>query len=684
MNPTPSYFNLAGLRLSVTCNSDTLKDAFDKAFSLSSVDNVRADVEVAGYILEDDAFFDTIPTHVKQRLEKLEKPDEPVLFYSSGQELTVIARNEDTFSYIISPPPYTKLELYCLRLTTRKTPMLFQSVIIPAFSELYLLQDSLLMHAACAASPGSRGVLILADGGGGKTTTSLAMARNGFKFLCDDLVVVKNINGDFLIEPIREKINLTRKTVSFFPEMDFLKERFRHSDEGKIQTEPEQILSRQSLSDSARAAAVIAVHINRKGPELKRQGVEGILKQLNKAATFAKRDVMSQKSIKLILELVEKTDCSYFYTGPDPLSAGKYLADRLISENVNSTTDMTRQKKVDLNFKSGTDAKTRWQLFSLLTDDNIKADDFCENDLNHIASLFSESSFFSWAVYHRIDGLLAFRLSGLSRGRSLDPEWHFAVDTTRYSALWLEQKEWSKHIFSLLHEMGVSAFMPRGQAFALRCYPDPAMRNTRDIDIVVQEKDVGHVEEMLKKLGFSLIGNREKWIKKGELPYKKDRITVEIHWDIYPASADISFDFKQIMDQTRSVYIEGQKIPSLCETQLLIASCLHLALEHRFDRLHRLYDIRRIIHIDESCLDWEEIGSIEVDRKSYLSIMMALLMAKETVGAKVPEKIIGQTEKQKHFKFLIHKIFPPMTYFNTPSMQAGLRRLLLFKYLKNV
>lgn len=684
MNSSPSYFNLAGLRLKITCNSDTLKDAFDKAFSLSRVDNICADIELAGYILEDDRFFDSVPAHVKDRLGKQGEAFDPILFYGPEDELTVIAREQDTVSYVVSRPPYKKIGLCCLKLTGRKAPMLFQSVIIPAFSEIYLMRNSLLMHAASAAAPDGRGVLLLADGGGGKTTTSLAMAQNGFKFLCDDLVVVKSTSSGFMIEPIREKINLTKKTVGFFPEMGFLKPRFKQTDEGKIQADPKEILSEDSLSDSAQAASVVEIRINRSGPELQPQGVEGILRQLNKAATFAKREIISQKSVKLLLELVEKTDSFHFYTGAEPLTAGRYLADRLILKNCRRTEGMDRLKRVNLKFKSGRDAKSRRRVFALLTDENIKADDFREEDLSHIATLFREPSFYSWAAYHRIDALLAFKLARLSRDLGPDAGRRPAVDTTPYSALWLEQKQWAGYIFARLDEMGVSAFMPRGQAFALQYYPEPAMRNTRDIDIVVEKKDVGRLEEMLENLGFSLLGEREKWEKKGELPYRKDRITVEIHWDIYPASAGISFDFRQIMNQTRSVNIDGQKIPALSGTPLLIASCLHLALEHRFDRLHRLYDIRRIIHVDKSCFDWDEIRNIAIDRKNYLSMMMSLLMAKEAAGAEVPDEIINAASKQKHFTFLTHKIFPPIIYFNTPSMRAGLRRFLLFKYLKTI
>jgi hypothetical protein len=83
---------------------------------------------------------------------------------------------------------------------------------------LFRTRSYSLIHAAGAALEG-KAVLICGGKGVGKTTISMALARDGFEFLSDEMLIIHQHGGRIEILPFPAPVKLARSALSLFPEL---------------------------------------------------------------------------------------------------------------------------------------------------------------------------------------------------------------------------------------------------------------------------------------------------------------------------------------------------------------------------------------------------------------------------------------------------------------------------------
>lgn len=81
-----------------------------------------------------------------------------------------------------------------------------------------------IIHAGCAVKDGM-GVLIPSAYGKGKTTTTLNLVRNGFKFLSDEYILLEESNGRVKAHAFPQRIGVKKNLINLFPELKFLRNR---------------------------------------------------------------------------------------------------------------------------------------------------------------------------------------------------------------------------------------------------------------------------------------------------------------------------------------------------------------------------------------------------------------------------------------------------------------------------
>ncbi len=87
-----------------------------------------------------------------------------------------------------------------------------------AIVELLRRHGLVAVHAAALEKDG-RGVLVPGARGQGKTTTSLTLARGGFRILSDDLPLLRATRAGPEVLAFRGSVNVTPKTIGFFREL---------------------------------------------------------------------------------------------------------------------------------------------------------------------------------------------------------------------------------------------------------------------------------------------------------------------------------------------------------------------------------------------------------------------------------------------------------------------------------
>lgn len=120
-----------------------------------------------------------------------------------------------------------------------------QRVVFPtAFG---LMSESLgvsTLHCACVVRDG-KGLLLAGESGAGKTTLSVALARNGFAFLSDDWTYFSQHDGQTLAWGLAAPVKLLPDAVEHFHELRNLEPAISLNGERAYEVDPEQVFGVQ-------------------------------------------------------------------------------------------------------------------------------------------------------------------------------------------------------------------------------------------------------------------------------------------------------------------------------------------------------------------------------------------------------------------------------------------------------
>lgn len=684
-------YELVGLKIGLAETPQLLEEAIKKALRLSRTEATDCHLLLKGRIAEDNAFLKTMPPFIRKKYNSMQGGGDSVIITGPEREIALLAKGMDSSSFAYCPPPYKNIELCCQKLTRKATPLLFQSVLMPMVSELLLQRGKLMMHAGCVVTPEGDAILLLADSGGGKTTTVLSMVREGFLYLSDDLVVATRTDDGYYFEPIRETMNITLKTAGFFPELSFARALIDKSDESKVPIDPKIVFTKDQIIDHARASSILIISMA-DGPRLKILDASEMLKSLLKSNTFAQRASIARSSIESIWALLDQCKLFELRTGFDPRRLGNWMACEAASGNVSNPSptlekehiikkSIKRNKTSNHRKVSGVGQPTITTLLQALLARTLDGKRIEAAFAHHLAILAGSRKFVLWLKYHRIVVHMAQYLAGITSDMTHAVTLDFRSHLAQARAQSILMQKNVRTIFEELAVGNIPAMMSRGPALAASYFPQPFLRPCRDIDIIIPQQNLRAAERVIVDRGFRLMGDRQYWESKGELPYTNEQVTLEIHWDAYPALNLGRWQPQDFWEQPVRIKLDGFSVNMLNTNHLLLSSCLHLTREHYLDRLVRLIDIRQIINIDKNDIDWDWVVHQAITGGQRFAVWLALCFAVEIVQAKVPYSVLKQIYPTDIWGRIGIKLFPPKSLLLTPSTPSRLRRRLLRRVL---
>ncbi len=328
---TVDRYSIAGLDIHLVDAPEILRQSMNMAFSLSQVKGAEGGdvVRVTSEFNNDDAFVANMPTLVREAYEGMEQGETPLAFTGPEGEYGVVLRNEGTASYALTSPPFDHITLRCQRLTKRKGPLHLQTVLIPMLKKLLLERGKFLLHSGCVATSEGKGIIVVGHSGSGKTTTCIALAREGMRFLSDDLIVLWVEGEKIFVEGIREKMNLTKQTIDFFPELEHLRDEIRHSPDEKIPVNPEEVFGTEGLGRRAEVRALLIARIQKSGPRLEPAPTGEVISEILMNHTFEHGQPVSRVSANTLWPLIEGVHTFRLLTGPDPVKLGRWMAENI-------------------------------------------------------------------------------------------------------------------------------------------------------------------------------------------------------------------------------------------------------------------------------------------------------------------------------------------------------------------
>lgn len=250
------------------------------------------------------------------------------------------------------------------------------------------------------------------------------------------------------------------------------------------------------------------------------------------------------------------------------------------------------------------------------------------------------------ADHEGVGPLLAYSLRDEPRLHSahlerLETEWRRAKGRSLHAA------ESLRSLLEAFRVAGIRAIPLKGPLLAERLYPDPALRPTSDLDLLIGKADLHRVDELLVRLGYRRAPDAHTF----EFDVAYDRATfythaemlpVDLHWDLL-SSESFARGSRVIVDEVWervvSADFAGVEGATLCDEDLLVYLALHLAVHHACSGLIWLLDIALLLDQRGERMNWEAV----VERARRWRVMRALFFALESVrgcyGRSAPESV---------------------------------------------
>jgi len=206
-----------------------------------------------------------------------------------------------------------------------------------------------------------------------------------------------------------------------------------------------------------------------------------------------------------------------------------------------------------------------------------------------------------------------------------------------------------QEIIEAFRERDVRVLILRGPALAFSLYPDPAMRTSSDLDLLVMPKNVVQARGILESLGYTCLAKRfevardffreECFIDQKNSGNKFPVDLHWVHWELHPFfKGSEKVEMEDLFQRAWKVETPTLAFETLHPVDYLIHSAIHLVMIHRMEmRLSWIYDTALLAQYLQVPDDWERLQERSVAWRARLPLEHCLKMAQAWAGLELPE-----------------------------------------------
>lgn len=208
------------------------------------------------------------------------------------------------------------------------------------------------------------------------------------------------------------------------------------------------------------------------------------------------------------------------------------------------------------------------------------------------------------------------------------------------------------NLLNLLNKQNIVALPYKGPVLAALIYNNIALRRFCDLDIIVQQKDVFSVRELLIAEGYrpKIEMTDEQLIKylnsKTEHTYdfihNNKNIYLEIHWRIAPKYT-CPIEAKDLWQDLQPFSLASTTINNLPLEYWLPILCVH-GSRHIWERLSWLCDIATLIHKNPD-INWVKVIQLADNWGCKRMLLLGIFMAHDLFGVELPSDMSQQINK---------------------------------------
>ncbi len=196
-------------------------------------------------------------------------------------------------------------------------------------------------------------------------------------------------------------------------------------------------------------------------------------------------------------------------------------------------------------------------------------------------------------------------------------------------------------VTNALKDAGVPVILLKGHALARTMYPDPALRQSSDIDLLVQPDNIPTSEEVLEKMGYvcpARIFHVSQYEHHHETFYPPGKgLPIELHWVLGHAQELFRGRLlDDVFSRRISIRSDDLTFDTLNHTDHLLYLAFHNVFQHGSLRLDWIYDISRMAGELKTQDDWKELARLSVEHHIRIPMELSLTAARLWTGCELP------------------------------------------------
>jgi len=198
-----------------------------------------------------------------------------------------------------------------------------------------------------------------------------------------------------------------------------------------------------------------------------------------------------------------------------------------------------------------------------------------------------------------------------------------------------------------LEAHGVPVMPIKGATLAAAIYDDPALREFRDLDLIVPEGSISETQAVLLALGYERLGcssdSGERAQEDG--PYyvfskKRTLFRVDVQYVMTHPQFMFRLDRPEFWNCRRPVVLANKIVQGLSPEDLLIVLCLH-GSKHAWEELKWICDVAELLR-SHPHLDWDRIFLNASLWRCRRLVCLGLSLAHLLLDAPLPEAVLAR------------------------------------------
>ncbi len=190
---------------------------------------------------------------------------------------------------------------------------------------------------------------------------------------------------------------------------------------------------------------------------------------------------------------------------------------------------------------------------------------------------------------------------------------------------------------------GVPVIPLKGLALAETLYPDPVLRPSSDLDLLVRPEAVLAVDGLLQSLGYRRLADAHSWsfdlaYDRATLYIAPDGVPVDLHWALLsdPRYAWNEREGLTVWDRAVKIRVAGEEVLGLCPEDLLLYLAAHLAVHHALTGLLWYWDLALLMERWHDRLDWPVVLERACRWRARSALYFALRGCESFFGISAP------------------------------------------------